>query len=47
MPNESDARSPLSWLLAVAVPVVAVGGVLFGVIVLGRLARTPERSESH
>jgi hypothetical protein len=39
MSNESNVRSPLSWLLALAVPIVAVGGVLFGVIVLGRLAR--------
>ncbi len=31
--------APLSWLLPILVPLTAVVGVLFGVIVLGRLAR--------
>ena len=35
-PNES---SPMSWLLPIVVPLTAVVGILFGVIVLGKLAK--------
>jgi len=31
------SRSPLLWLLAIAAPLIGAAGVLFGVIVLGRL----------